>query len=64
MSYECMSLAVEGTPHYLWEHSGWQHFPGNAGLSEPKYILAHTLYALRPSLKFLVILRNPADRYE
>jgi hypothetical protein len=55
-------MAVEGTPHYLWDYGGWENLQENIGLSEPKYILAHTMYAMRPSLKFVVILRNPADR--
>jgi hypothetical protein len=63
--YTCLpyySVSVEATPHYLWDYEGWEDIPGNRGLLEPRFILAHSLHTIRPDLKFLVILRNPVTR--
>ncbi len=55
-------LPVDGTPSSLWDYDGWWRIPGNRGLAEPRYILAHTVRKLVPDAKIVVILRNPVDR--
>ena len=57
-----MPLPGDGTPTYLVDYDGWRNIPGNEGLEEPKYILAHILKQLTPNAKFVVLLRNPIDR--
>ena len=49
---------VDGTPCYLWDYDGWKVIPGNEGLDEPKYTLAHTLGAVNPNARIIVILRG------
>ena len=56
------NISVEATPHYLWDYEGWEEVPGNHGLLEPRFILAHSLHQIRPDLKFLLIFRNPVSR--
>ena len=53
---------MDGTPCYLWDYDGWKVIPGNEGLDEPKYTLAHTLGAVNPNARIIVILREPAER--
>ena len=56
------ALPGEASPVYLSEYDLWDRLPGNKGLEEPKYILAHIIQSLTPQARIIVILRNPVDR--
>ena len=59
------SVSVEATPSYFVNiMRGDSKIPNNwdALKAEPKYTLAHTLYAINPNTKLLVSLRNPTER--
>ncbi len=57
-----LASTVDASPSYIWDYDGWQRIPGNEGLSEPLYTLSHTLKAMVPKAKIIVLLRNPVDR--
>merc|ERR1712150_270759 len=40
-------LTIDSSTWYLYQFP-WQQIPGNEGLKEPKYVLAHTIKALYP----------------
>ena len=55
-------LTVDGSPGYLW-HYKWKQIPINSDLQEPKYIIPHTLVNILPNAKFIVMLRDPVERF-
>ncbi|ELU18071.1 hypothetical protein CAPTEDRAFT_107906 [Capitella teleta] len=55
-------LTIDGCPAYLWDYDGWQKIPGNKGLDEPRFILAHSIKELVPEAKIIAILRHPTER--
>ncbi len=55
-------LPGEGTPNYLTDYDHWEKIPGNQGLSEPRYILAHVIKRVTPNAKIVAQLRNPVKR--
>jgi hypothetical protein len=40
----------------------WWVNPANKGRNEPKYTAAHVIKKVIPKAKFIVLLREPADR--
>ena len=58
-----MLVAVEDTPSYVWENDGWTNTTGNEGLTEPIFLTQHYIKHFTPNAKFIVIMRNPTERY-
>ncbi|KAK2147224.1 hypothetical protein LSH36_563g02073, partial [Paralvinella palmiformis] len=52
----------DATPTYFCHQGDLSLLPGNRGLPEPGYTLAHTLYRLFPKTRLIIILRHPTDR--
>ena len=53
---------MDATPANLWDYDCWTDIPGNRGLAEPKYTLAHSIKKLVPDARILMILREPTSR--
>jgi hypothetical protein len=47
----------------FWDFSGWPQIPQNFGLQEPKVVTPHLMKHLNPYLKFILIFRQPSERY-
>ncbi|KAK2146949.1 hypothetical protein LSH36_577g03009 [Paralvinella palmiformis] len=61
IAYTHQKITVDATPSYYSRQGDLSTLPGNRGLSEPRYTLAHTLYRLFPNTRLIVILRHPTD---
>ena len=62
MIYWCCGSG-DGTPSYVWAYDGWRNTSVNRGLSEPKYFTPHYIKHFTPKAKFIVIMRNPTERW-
>ena len=47
----------------FWDFSGWPLIPQNIGHQEPKIITPHLIKHLNPYVKFILIFRQPSERY-
>ncbi|GFS09933.1 carbohydrate sulfotransferase 15 [Elysia marginata] len=50
------------TPDYLCDSMRWRCMEENQGLDSPNYTNAHSIHSLTPDAKFVVFMREPADR--
>ncbi|ELT93152.1 hypothetical protein CAPTEDRAFT_74042, partial [Capitella teleta] len=56
-------LSGDASPTYAYFFEKWQRLPGNEGLEEPKYIIAHLIRETVPQARIVMNMRNPVDRY-
>ena len=56
-------VSVDGSPSTFWRLYNWEEHPGNSDSMEPQHITAHAIRRLTPHAKFIVMLREPAERY-
>jgi len=47
----------------VWDFSGWRKISQNAGLNEPKILTPHLIKHINPKTKFIMIMRDPIERY-
>ena len=47
----------------FWDYRGWPLIPQNEGLEEPVITTPHLMKHIYPDPKFILIFRNPVDRY-
>ncbi|ELT90371.1 hypothetical protein CAPTEDRAFT_150358 [Capitella teleta] len=59
--YHPMILGDE-SPSYMFDFDAWEQLDVHKGLSEPRFTTAHYIKQLTPRAKFIITLRNPADR--
>ena len=52
---EMTTITLNSMPH-------WRNDPRNAGLNEPRYLTPHDIKPVLPSVKFIVLMRNPVSR--
>lgn len=50
-------------PQTIWRIPRWIQIKGNEDKVEPRYLPAHHIHRLNPKTKFIVLLRNPVERY-
>ncbi|VDI28441.1 Hypothetical predicted protein [Mytilus galloprovincialis] len=56
-------ITGDGTPMDMWDYRGWPQIPQNLNKSDPEILTPHLIRHLNPDMKFIIILRNPIDRY-
>ncbi|ELT93125.1 hypothetical protein CAPTEDRAFT_195777 [Capitella teleta] len=56
-------ITGDASPTYAYFFEKWQRLPGNEGLEEPKYIIAHLIRETVPQARIVMNMRNPVDRY-
>lgn len=58
----CPQILGDYTPRYLTFLDRWQHKSYHNNMTEPLYITPHKIYALNPSSKIILIVRDPTER--
>ena len=56
-----LEITGEAAPIAMMADTQWMNDPRNEDLKEPYTLLAHDLHSLIPSLKFIMLLRNPVS---
>lgn len=54
----------DGSASTFWDNNKWPLTPGNENCMEPGIINADYIRSLNPSVKVIIIVRNPAIRWE
>ncbi|XP_069468131.1 carbohydrate sulfotransferase 15 [Ambystoma mexicanum] len=52
----------EASASTLWDNNAWTFFYGNTSSAEPPFLVQDFIRAFHPSAKFIVMLRDPAER--
>lgn len=58
-----LGITGDGTPMDMWDMSGWVSVAQNQGLQEPNFLTPHLIHHVNPKVKFIIILRDPVQRY-
>ena len=58
-----MPLTGDFTPSAFTFAPQWDKRPGNKDLSQPRFTTADYLRLFRPDAKFIIMLRDPVERY-
>lgn len=56
-------ISVDGTPMDFWDFTGWPQIPQNVNVGNPKILTPHLMKYLNPYVKFILIFRQPSERY-
>ena len=55
--------AADMDPQTIWKLPKWQHIRGNQDRDAPRVTTADHIHALKPDAKFIVMMRDPVERY-
>lgn len=53
----------EASASTMWDNNAWMYFYNNGTLEEPPFLVQDFIHALTPDAKFIVMLRDPVERY-
>lgn len=48
----------------MWDNNAWVYFYDNTTEGEPPYLIQDFVHALQPDARFIVMLRDPVERWE
>ena len=54
---------MDASPPDMWEFRGWKKLPQNRNLRHPVVLTPHLMYHLYRDPKFIVLLREPVEKY-
>ena len=54
---------MDASPSDMWEFRGWKKVPQNRNLLHPAVLTPHLMYHLYRDPKFIVLLREPVEKY-
>ena len=56
-------MSGEASAGTIWDNCNWYGLPENEGRSDPVMFNQHLIQHLIPDAKFILILRDPTERY-
>ena len=56
-------LAGDASAATIWDNYNWYSSPENVGRTDPMILNQHLIHHLLPEAKFILIVRDPVNRY-
>lgn len=57
-------VAGEASASTMWDNNAWVYFYDNTTEGEPPFLIQDFVHALQPHARFIVMLRDPVERWE
>lgn len=54
----------EASASTMWDNNAWVYFYDNTTKGEPPFLIQDFIHALQPDARFIVMLRDPVERWE
>lgn len=58
------TVAGEASASTMWDNNAWVYFYDNTTEGGPPFLIQDFLHALQPHARFIVMLRDPVERWE